>query len=210
MQLVPEIIEAYVETHTSPASPLFEALAKETRETMQLHMMQVGNVEGSLLRMLVKLSGAKHALEIGTFTGYSALCIAEGLPDDGTLITCDIDHEATTIARRYWGQSPHGKKIELRLGFAWETIDALSGPFDFVFLDADKQNYVRYWEAVMPKVRSGGLIAADNVLWSGRVTNPREELDIAVDSFNKHALADSRVEVVMLTVRDGVTLARKR
>jgi caffeoyl-CoA O-methyltransferase len=113
------------------------------------------------------------------------------------------------MAKRYWAKSPHGAKIELRLGPAIETIQSLDGPFDLVFLDADKQNYINYWEAALPKVRSGGLIVADNVLWSGRVVNPQDELDIAVDRFNKHVHNDPRVECVILSVRDGITLARK-
>ncbi|MCC6489013.1 MAG: class I SAM-dependent methyltransferase, partial [Candidatus Hydrogenedentes bacterium] len=174
------------------------------------HHMQVGKVEGAFLRMLARLTNARHILEIGTFTGYSALCLAEGMEDGGRLITCDVDPEATDIAKQHWARSPHGSKIELRLGPALETIAALEGPWDLVFIDADKQNYIHYWEAVMPKVRQGGLLVADNVLWSGRVVNPQKESDFAVDRFNKHVVSDPRVEAVLLTVRDGITLAWKK
>ncbi|MCL4694817.1 MAG: O-methyltransferase, partial [Candidatus Hydrogenedentes bacterium] len=136
--------------------------------------------------------------------------MAEGMAADGKLITCDVDPEATAIAQTHWNQSPHGSKIELRLGPALETIEGLTGPIDMVFIDADKENYIHYWEAVLPKVRQGGLIVADNVLWSGRVLKPEKRSDHAVDAFNKHVVADPRVEAVMLTVRDGVTLAWKR
>ena len=171
--------------------------------------MQVGPIEGRLLMLLVKLCSAKRAVEIGTFTGYSSLNIAEGLPDDGTLIACDIDPVATAVAQRYWDESPWGHKIELRVGAALDTLSAIEGPIDFAFIDADKENYVAYWDALLPKMRSGGLIVADNVLWSGRVLEPEDETDFAIVAFNAHVAADARVEQVMLSVRDGVTIARK-
>lgn len=208
--IVPEAIEAYIEQHTSERTPVFHDLARETRERMQMHTMQVGKVEGGFLKMLAQITRARRVLEVGTFTGYSALCFAEGLPSDGKVITCDIDPNATEMARRYWSQSPHGTKIDLKLGPALDTIRSLDGPFDIVFLDADKENYINYWEACLPKVPQGGLLAADNVLWSGRVLNPRDKLDFAIDHFNKHVVRDSRVECVMLSIRDGITLARKK
>jgi len=208
--IVPEAIEEYIEAHTSERTAVFHDLERETREKMVAYTMQVGKVEGGFLKLLAQITRATRVLEIGTFTGYSALCFAEGLPDDGRVITCDIDPEATEMARRYWAQSPHGAKIELRLGPALETIRALDGPFDLVFIDADKPNYVNYWEAVLPKVTQGGLVVADNVLWSGRVVDPKDELDFAIDRFNKHVRNDDRVECVMLSVRDGITLARKK
>lgn len=208
--IVPEAIESYIEAHTSERTAIFHDLARETREKMAAHTMQVGKVEGGFLKMLAQITRAKRVLEVGTFTGYSALCFAEGLPDDGQVITCDVDPEAGAIARRYWAQSPHGRKIELRIRPAIDTINALDGPFDLVFLDADKENYINYYEAALPKVPQGGLIIADNVLWSGRVLDPKDPLDIAVDRFNKHVYNDPRVECVMLSVRDGITLARKR
>ena len=159
--------------------------------------------------MLVRLLRAKRILELGTFTGYSSLLIAEGLPDDGKLITCDIDTETTKIAKKYWSRSPHGKKIELKLGPALETLKTIEGLFDLVFIDADKMNYINYWELCLPKIRRGGLLVIDNVLWSGSVLNPEDETERAIDEFNKHVCTDKRVEVVMLPIRDGVTLAWK-
>jgi caffeoyl-CoA O-methyltransferase len=133
--------------------------------------------------------------------------MAEGLPEDGKLITCDIDPDSTTIARAFWARSPHGARIELRLGPALDTINGLDGPFDLVFIDADKGGYIDYWEAVVPIVRKDGVIVADNVLWSGRVLDPREPDDKALAAFNEHVAADGRVEQVMLPVRDGITVA---
>ncbi len=208
--ILPEAIEHYADTHSTSRGKIFEELALETRENMAMHVMQVGNLEGGFLKMLAQLSHAKRVLEIGTFTGYSALCFAEGLPADGKVITCDIDRKATAMAQRYWAKSQHGNKIELRLGPALNTIATLDGTFDLVFIDADKGNYINYWEAVLPKVTTGGLIIVDNVLWSGRVVDPQDELDHAVHQFNQHAKNDDRVETIMLTVRDGITLARKK
>jgi len=208
--LVSDAIEEYAEQHTAAESPVFQGLAKETYAKTKVPQMQVGRLEGAFLRLLVRLTRAERVLEIGTFTGYSALAMAEGLPENGKLWTCDISEESTAIAQRFWDQSPAGSKIELRLGPALETIKALDETFDLVFIDADKENYTRYWDAVLPKVRTGGLIVADNVLWSGRVLDPQDESDRAIVAFNKHVAADERVESVMLTVRDGVTLAYKR
>lgn len=210
MQLIPTEIHRYVKRHCSEEEPLLEELTQETQTGTPYPQMQSGHVEGLLLRMLVQLIQAERVLEIGTFTGYSALSMAMALPENGRLITCDVDPKATEIARRYWAQSPHGAKIDLRLAPALETIDTLEGPFDLVFIDADKENYIHYWDACMPLVRQGGLLAVDNVLWSGRVLDPQEPVDHAMVAFNEHVRTDPRVEAVMLTVRDGVTLARKR
>ena len=136
--------------------------------------------------------------------------MAEALPSGGRLITCDVDPVATEVARRHWAKSPHGRKIELRLGPALKTIAGLKGPFDMAFIDADKQNYVNYWNAVLPKMRKGGLIAVDNVLWSGRVLKPSDESDRAIVAFNRRAVKDKRVETALVTLRDGVLLAWKK
>ncbi len=210
MFVVPEEIEDYALAHSGREDPLLQALAQDTQANAKWPQMQTGHVEGSLLRMLVQVSDARRVLEIGTYTGYSALSMAMGLPEDGRVITCDVDPEATAMARHYWEKSGQGDKIDLRLGPALETIESLEGPFDFVFIDADKENYVNYWEAVLPKVRQGGLIAVDNVLWSGRVLDPKDALDHAIVAFNRHVRYDDRVELVMLSVRDGITLARVR
>ncbi len=217
MFVVPEEIEEYAFVHSSREDALLHSLAQDTQENAALPQMQTGHIEGSFLRMLVQLSGARRVLEIGTYTGYSALSMAMGLPEDGRLITCDIDPEATAMARDYWARSPHGAKIDLRLGPALETFrgagrsgDSLAGPFDLVFFVADKENFVNYGEAILPKVRQGGLIAVDNVLWSAKVLDPQEKLDHAIVAFNRHVRYDDRVDLVMLTVRDGITLARKK
>jgi caffeoyl-CoA O-methyltransferase len=210
MTLVPEDIESYAAEHSEPVGPLFDALREETYASMHSPNMQVGRIEGNLLRLLVKLSGAKHALEIGMFTGYSGLMIAAGLPEDGTLITCDVDPKAEAIARTAFAKSPMGKKIEIRMGPALQTLKTLSGPLDFVFIDADKENYLAYYEAVLPILRKGGLVVADNTLWSGKVLAPKSASDKAIVAFNDAVARDSRVDKVLLTVRDGMTLAVKR
>ena len=208
--LVPEKIDRYAEEHTDAVDPIFDELRVETYRTMASPQMQVGRLEGSFLKMLVRLARARRALEIGMFTGYSGLMIAAGLPDDGELITCDVNPEAETIAKRYFDKSPHGRKIRIRMGPALETIRSLSGPFEFVFLDADKENYSNYYDAVLPLIPSGGLLVADNVLWSGKVLDPKEASDRAIVAFNDKVSADSRVEKVLVTVRDGMFLVRKK
>ena len=207
LSYIPEELDQYVVSHCTPETALSQKLAGDTRDNAENPHMMVGHVEGLLLRTLVRATGARRVLEIGTFTGYSALAMAEGLPDDGTLITCDIDPKTTSIARRFWEQSPHGSKIDLRLGPALETIENIAGPLDMVFIDADKTSYIDYWEAVVPRVRKGGLIVADNVLWSGRVLEPDEPDAEALAAFNDHVAADDRVEQIMLPIRDGITLA---
>lgn len=207
---IPEAIEAYAEAHSSEEDPVLRALAEETRETARLPQMLTGHLEGMVLRLLVRMARAKRVLEIGTYTGYGTLSMAMGLPEDGSVITCDVDPDVTAIAQKYWDRSPHGKKIELRLGPALSTIETLAGPFDFVFIDADKENYIAYWDAVLPKVSPGGVVAVDNVLWGGRVLEPQKASDHAVAAFNRHALADDRVMLAMLTVRDGITIAVRK
>jgi len=210
MHIVNPALEAYASRHSSPEPELFRKLARATQAKTALPQMQVGHLEGSFLRLLMRLVRAKRVLEIGTFTGYSALAMAEGLSPGGRLITCDIDPDTTQIAKAYWSQSPHGRKIELRLGPAAETIQRLRGLFDAVFIDADKDNYVRYWQLCVPKVRRGGILLADNVLWGGRVLDPKDRSDHAIVAFNRHVAADQRVEAVMLPLRDGLTLAYKK
>lgn len=208
MDLIPKDIERYAEEHTDSVDPLFEELREETYKSMRSPGMQVGRLEGSFLKMLARLSGARRALEIGMFTGYSGLMIAAGLPDDGELITCDVDPQAEEVARRYFARSPHGRKIQIRMGPALDTIRSLEGPFGFVFLDADKENYSNYYEAVLPLMPRGGLLVADNVLWSGKVLEPKEPSDLAIVAFNDRVAQDPRVERVLVTVRDGMLLVR--
>ena len=209
--IVDEQVEGYAEEHTTPVGELFERLAEETRAKTSAPQMMVGRIEGQFLATLVRLSGARRILEFGTFTGYSSISMASALPPDGRIITCDVDPEATAIARRYIDESGHGDKIEIRLGPALETIETLEGPFDLVFIDADKPNYRAYYEAALPLLADDGLIIADNVLWSGRVVEEDgDESTRAIKEFNEHVRADSRVVSVMLTVRDGMTLVQKR
>jgi caffeoyl-CoA O-methyltransferase len=210
MNLIPPSIEAYAARHSSPESPLFKSLTQTTNRKTSLPQMSVGHLEGQFLKMMVKATRPRRILEIGTFTGYSTLAMAEGLPRNGTLTTLDIDPLNTQIARAYWKKHPAGKKIKLILGPALASLKKLKGPFDLVFIDADKTNYENYWAAVLPKVRPGGLILVDNVLWSGEILNPRDRDSRALAAFNKKILKDRRVECVMLTVRDGVTVAVKK
>ena len=210
LTLVPEAIEEYARAHSDAEPELLRALTAETHENTDLPQMLIGPLEGNLLRLLVALTGGKRVLELGCFTGYSALYMASAMPEDGKLTTCDVSEEYTSIAQRYFAKSEHGHKIELRLGPALETIETLDGPFDLVFVDADKVNYSNYWDACIPKIRSGGLLVADNVLWSGRVLEPEEDEDEALAAFADKALADDRTDCVMLTVRDGMLVARKR
>ena len=205
-----EAVEQFAHDHTEPESELFVRLREETYRDMNCPQMQVGRIEGRFLKMLVRLTGTKRILEIGMFTGYSALMMAEGLPEDGSIITCDVDPKAQAIASRYFAESPNGHKIEIRMGPALETIKTLTGPLDMVFIDADKGNYSNYYQAVFPLVRPGGLIVADNVLWSGRVLAPESPDDHAIVAFDKLVQSDPRVENVCLTVRDGMMLAWKK
>lgn len=209
--LIARELEDYVFAHTKAPTALFEELREVTYESMQNPAMQVGRVEGALLRMLVAMSGAKRILEIGTFTGYSALSMAEALPPGGTLTTCDINPAAVTIAQRFFAKSPHGSKITVELRDALEYVKTLreSDTLDLVFLDADKARYVDYYEAVLPRLRQGGLVVADNTLWSGRVLDPKSEDDKGITRFNDRVVSDPRVDCVLLAVRDGVMLARK-
>jgi caffeoyl-CoA O-methyltransferase len=208
--IVEPTIEQYAQDQSDPAQALAQELWDKTHADVDLPQMLVGPLEGAFLRMMVRLSGAKRVLEIGTFTGYSALYMAEGLPEDGELITCDVNEKTTALAKEFWSRSEHGKKIQSRLGPALETIAQLEGAFDLVFMDADKGNYSNYYEAVIPKMKSGGVILADNVLWSGKVLQPEEDSDKALAAFNAKVLADPRVENVLVTLRDGVNVIRKR
>lgn len=208
--IVSEPLELYAAAHSDPVPSLLDELREETYAKMSWPQMQVGRIEGALLKMLVRLTGARRVLEVGMFTGYSALSMAEGLPDDGLLVTCDIDAKAEEVARRYFARSPHGKKIDVRMGPAIDTIAQLSPPLDLVFIDADKKNYARYYDAALPLLRAGGLVVADNALWSGAVLDPKEDDARAMAAFNDKVTADQRVDKVLLTVRDGMLLARKR
>jgi caffeoyl-CoA O-methyltransferase len=209
--MIDQELVSYSTKMSKPVSLTLKELEKETMETMESAQMLSGAVHANLFQILCKTLQAKYALEIGTFTGYSALAIAEGLGKDGKVITCDIsDGKAQELARNYWSKSVHGEKIELKIGSALETIPKLTEMFDFVFIDADKINYTNYYELILPKVRSGGILVADNVLRNGEVLvdKPNESTQ-AIKKFNEHVLHDNRVENVLLTVRDGITIIRK-
>ena len=213
MPVLPEDLAAYVHAHTSPESELFTRLREQTYANLDMPQMQVGRVEGTFLRLMVQLSGARRVLEFGTFSGWSSLAMASALPDDGKLITCDKDPVATAVAKQFWAESPWGDKIELRLGDGLETLAALGEAgerFDLVFIDADKGNYINYYEGALPLLPAGGVILADNTLWSGKVLDPQADSDHAIVRFNAHVQADPRVENVLLSVRDGIMFARKK
>jgi len=207
---VAQEIEDYAERHTRRLSPLHARLSQETHQKTTHPQMLVGPLEGAFLRLLVRITGAKRVLEIGMFTGYSALAWAEALPDDGRVITCDVNPETTEIAKRYFAESPHGKKIEIKLGPAIETLKTLSGPFDICFIDADKTAYGAYYDRCIELTRRGGLIVLDNMLQSGRVLNPMEERDRGIHALNERIQRDERVENVFLPIRDGIMLCYKR
>jgi caffeoyl-CoA O-methyltransferase len=206
----PEGIEEYAAAHTTPLPGLLQELVATTqRETGERSVMISGQIEGHLLQTLVFVSGARRVLEIGTFTGFSAQMMAAALPEEGRVVTCDINPETLGIARRFLARSPHGSKVEIREGPALETMATLQGPFDLIFIDADKGNYTRYYEAALPLLAPRGLICVDNVLWSGRVLDPKSDDDRAIAAFNDNVRRDPRVTVVVLTVRDGVALIRR-
>jgi caffeoyl-CoA O-methyltransferase len=213
MDIVNPEINDYLLAHSEPADEVLRDLAEEThRELGGRAAMQISHDEGELLTMLVRLTGARRAVEVGTFTGYSSICIARGLPDDGHLLCCDVSEEWTSIARRYWERAGLTDRIELRIAPALETLKGLptGRDLDFAFIDADKTGYASYFEEIVPRVRPGGLIVLDNMLRDGRVLEPQNDDDRAIDALNDALLADERVDVVLLPVRDGVSLARVR
>ena len=207
-------VESYAEAHTEPPGAVLERLAEETRARTTAPQMMVGPLEGRFLAFLVRMLGATRVLEVGTFTGYSSICMASALQDGGTVVTLDVNPETTEIARRYASEAGVVDRIDYRVGEAGETaaiIESLDGVFDLVFIDADKPGYVDYYEAALPKLADGGFIVADNVLWSGRVVSkPEDDSTRAILRFNDHVRDDERVESAMLTVRDGMTLIRRR
>lgn len=212
MKMVPDHIHRYSIAHSSEIDAVFNDLEQHTHDHVPMAQMLVGKTEGLLLKTLVASMSATRVLEIGTFTGYSSLMMASALPDHGTLTTCDVDPDCIAVARQFHQQSPHGQKIQIVQGPALKTIAGLEPGFDMVFIDADKTNYLNYFHATLPLLRVGGLIVADNTLWSGRVTEPEdqhEESTAAIHQFNRAVVADPRVECVLLPIRDGMTLIRK-
>ncbi len=209
-----EALDNYVINYGTRETPLMRRLRADTQE-MRAGNMQIGPDQGALLRFLVRLIGARHGLEIGTFTGYSALAIASSLPADGKLVCCDVSEEWTAIARKYWREAGLADRIELRIAPALETLAELetkAEKFDFAFIDADKPSYDAYYEYCLRLVRPGGLIAIDNVLWSGAVTNlsDRSEATLALRALNSKISNDTRADLCLLPIGDGLTLVRPR
>jgi predicted O-methyltransferase YrrM len=208
---LPEAVSRYIAEHAVREVPMLRELRKAT-QAVKWSGMQIGADQGNLLAMLVKLTGAKRCIEIGTYTGYSALAVALALPKHGTIVCCDVSEEFTSVGKPFWKKAGVEKKIDLRIGPALETLKTVKGPIDFVFIDADKGNYLNYYERCLKLLRRGGLMAVDNVLWSGEVANAaaKDDLTVALRKFNDFVHQDERVDLVMLSVGDGVTLARKR
>jgi caffeoyl-CoA O-methyltransferase len=205
-----QAVEEYAITHTSEESPLLEEIAAKTRAELEYSEMLSGRMVGRLLSILIKISGAKRILEVGTFTGYSALTMAEALPADGEIFTCEYNERYEKIARSFFEKSEFGSKITLLMGAALDTIPTMNGNFDFAYLDADKNNYPNYYEMILPRLKRGGIMVIDNVLWSGEVLSPETENAKTIDKLNKMIKRDQSVEQVMLTVRDGLTVVRKK
>lgn len=211
MNFLDPLLEHYAATHSEREPELLNELARETHVKTTMPRMLSGHFQGRLLSLLSKLMQPELILEIGTFTGYSTLCLAEGLSSGGRLITLDTNDETSSIAKKYFGRSEFGSQIELRITDATKEIEKIDGPFDIVFIDADKENYSRYFDLVIGKMQKGGLIIADNVLWSGKVLQPVKPNDTetrALMQFNSKVCADVRVDALLLPVRDGLMVLR--
>ncbi|HEX5494681.1 MAG TPA: O-methyltransferase [Mycobacteriales bacterium] len=210
----PELFD-YLIGHGMAPDGVQNDLIAETQATMgDLSGMQIAPDQGAFLTLLARILGVRDAVEVGTFTGYSSLCLARGLAPGGRLICCDVSEEFTSVARRYWDRAGLTDRIELRLGPALDTLRAMPADqaFDLAFIDADKPGYVAYWDELVPRIRPGGVLLVDNVFYHGRVVHPADQADnvVGIRRFNDHAAADDRVELTMLTIGDGLTLARKR
>jgi caffeoyl-CoA O-methyltransferase len=203
-------LDDYLDAHATPLEPLLQENFAATYASLSSPQMIAGPVLGQLLRFLVAIAAPQLVVEIGTFSGYSALAMAGGLPPGGRIVTCELSPERAEFARGYFARSPWADRIDVRVGPALETVAALDGPFDFVFIDADKTGYPAYYDAVVPKLSPRGVIAVDNTLRAGDVADPVDDGDRAMAAFNAHVHADARTESVILSVRDGVTLIRLR
>ncbi|HEU5404829.1 MAG TPA: class I SAM-dependent methyltransferase [Gaiellaceae bacterium] len=203
---IPDEVEAYAERYTSARADVFERLGAETNETQDAPQMMVGVIEGAFLSFLVGMTQAKRVLEVGTFTGWSAIAMARALPPGGRLVSCDVNEETTAVARRYAEEAGVADRIDFRLGPGVESLASLEGPFDLAFIDADKGGYIDYYEAILPKLAPNGVILADNTLFG---LDSEGENAQAIARFNEHVLHDDRVETVLLPFREGVTLIRR-
>ncbi len=205
-----QALEEYSLAHTTEDSPLIQELIAASEKELEYTDMLSGRQVGRLLSILINVSGARRVLEVGTFTGYSALTMAEALPADGELFTCEYNERYENLARTFFEKSDVGNKITLVMGQALDTIPSISGKFDFVFLDADKVNYPDYYQMILPRLKKGGLLVVDNVFWGGDVITKEDEKAKAIAHLNAVISEDESVEQVMLTVRDGVTIVRRK
>ena len=213
MHFIPEELDHYVVNHSEDEPELLQELTRETYQKILQPRMLSGHYQGRLLSMISKLIHPKNILEIGTYTGYSALCLAEGIQSDGALHTIDINEELLVFQRSYFDKSPYGKQIFQHLGNALEIIPSLDKTFDLIFIDADKDNYPAYFNAIIDKLNPGGIILSDNVLWSGKVIEPLKEDDFSTKAlleYNTILKEDKRIETVILPIRDGLTISRKK
>ena len=207
---LPDDLENYISAHSESGGDVEKALRKETLDLGPSSGMMSGDSVGNFLKFIVKTNKCKRILEIGTFTGYSALMLASELPEEGELITCDINSETSNIAKKYWAQSSHGKKIKLKLGPAIETMAILTGKFDLIFIDADKNNYLNYYKKSKELINEDGIIIIDNVLWSGRVLKPEDKQSISIDNFNKFVNEDKDFWNTIVPIRDGLMVVTRR
>lgn len=210
VQITDADVEQYALEMTTEESEAIQRLVSSSDSELEYIDMLSGNLVGQLLKMLIKISGAKRVLEIGTFTGYSALSMAEALPKGGEIITIEMNMRYQDLAEQHFREHDKAQKIRLIRGNAQEEVEVLQGPFDLIFIDADKLSYQLYFEKTLPKLKPGGIMVVDNVLWGGTVLDPKDEKSIALDTFNRAIAKDDRVEQVVLPVRDGVTIIRKK
>jgi caffeoyl-CoA O-methyltransferase len=211
MNFISNQLQQYIDDHSMEESDLLKALDRETHQKVLQPRMLSGSYQGRLLALLAKMIGPKKILEVGTYTGYATLCMAEGLTTDGSIDTIDHNEELADMQRRYFDQSPYGSQIVQHLGEAKDVLKTLTGPYDLVFLDADKENYPHYFDLIIDKLKIGGILLSDNVLWSGKVLEKAaDEATSALQEYNHKINTDVRVETVVLPIRDGLTITRKR
>lgn len=213
MEFITKDLSIYCENHTSPESPLLADLNRETHLKVVSPRMLSGHLQGRFLSFLSKLHKPKLIVEIGTYTGYSALCLAEGLPENGKLISIDVNEETSDLAQTYVSKSEYSTQIQLVIADAKEYIPTIKSSIDLVFIDADKKNYLTYYHLIMDKLAPGGIVIADNVLWSGKITMPESIMDketLALHQFNQFIQQDTRVENMLLPIRDGLMIIRKK
>ena len=208
--LISDDLENYISSHSESGGAIEKELRQETLALGSSSGMMSGDSVGNFLKFIVKINQCKRVLEIGTFTGYSALMLASGLQENGELITCDINSETSNIAKKYWAKSPHGKKIKLVLGPAIESMEKFEGKFDLIFIDADKNNYLNYYNKSKDLLSKNGIIIVDNVLWSGRVLSPEDKQSISIDNFNKFVKEDKDYWNTIVPIRDGLMIITRR